>query len=1342
MSTPLVSCLITAYNYERFLADAVESALAQDYPALEVVIVDDGSTDGTAAVADALAAAHPGVVRVFHQENGGWTSAFNRAIAEARGAYLGILDADDTWLPGKLAKQVELLNARPEVGLVYSDLAVIDEHGTVVKPSFWEDKGVHPFDGRCAASLVTTGNTATTSSVLVRASLKDAFFPIPDEVPYGDWWVAFRTAAVAELAYLREPLTGYRFHGANLTLDVGGDALVRELRKEHLFRRVALADLAPGVLNVIEIVRAYAALEASAHTVRRVGGSAFAELPAGVPEEARAEVGAAEGAEPLAALRHLLRALACDPWSEEARTRFVAAASALADQPLAREAAPAGDEDVFLALSFLDELVETPDLLADYARVFQGRPETRLVVLAPGQDEDELGQALAPIVAALGLDRDGSADIVVVTADGAGEQVAAEAAAVYTRQYRNSYLTDVPQIGDADSLLRFAQRPEPLAAATNVDGPGTLAIGFLEEVAETPDLLADYARTFDGRRDTRLVLLAPEFAGSEDQLGRALESFTVAMGLDRDESADVVVLTDPSAAAELAPTAAAVYSRIVRDGLFAHLTPVRDALALLRLVNGDTAARGSDYDAPALLQGAPPWSGEELPAETVPGMITDEEKRYFRWVGGRYTGTGAVVELGPWLGCSTHHIVAGLDRVPAFAGQKLHVYDDFVWRSAWMDGYYDEADRPENHGDFRPIYERLATPIADRIVTEKVKFIDYDGNQSLPQLAWSGGPIEIMYIDCGRTIEANEAWWQIFSPHFIPGRTLVIMQDWQLWKEQPPQWYNQTKEFTDSKGAALELVHELRDGAVGTFVYHGDAGGGGAQPDAETPAVVESGWQRLLAEKPQFHQWDGAPISWNNGNPGIIEGFLKPGMKTLETGSGYSSVVFAAAGCEHVSVTPEQIEADRIGAYCRERGYRAPTFHVGPSQDVLPSLTGLELDAVFVDGAHAFPFPMIDWFYADRLLKVGGLLFVDDLQLMACFLLDRYLARDWTYEALHREGNLAVYRKVGFHDFPHDYWGAQAIGEAPVEDLDSFIAGIWPEAVGATPKGAPAPPMPGAAVVKEPAPLELDTPNYLLVTYDSCRLDVLQAAHTPVLDAYAPIVAAQTPANFTYAAHQAFFVGMLPNAIEPLPYHNRFVNQLVALGSVGEIQVVDKACAHRVSSDANLVAGLGAAGYQTIGAGAMNWFKQRTLTECFEKFSYTGTDAQAQIDFLRRELDPSKPFFGFVNFGETHDPFDFAGKPDRCPVEVQSRLIQWPPVQNGAPVGADSEAWEHQKRSAEFLDAKLPSLFDGLPGNTVVILCGDHGEAFGEDGYWGHGVNHPSVLTVPLAIFRLDRTPL
>jgi hypothetical protein len=722
VNDPLVSCLVTAFGYERFLAAAVESALAQDYPALEVVIVNDGSTDGTGAVADALAARHPGRVRVVHQANGGWTNAFNRAISEAHGELYAILDADDTWLPGKLRAQVDPLAARPEVGLAYSDLAVIDEHGATVEPSFWTARGVDPFSGRCAAGLVTKGNTATTSSVLVRASLRDAFFPIPDEVPYGDWWVAFRTACVSELAFVREPLTGYRFHGANLTLNAEGGRLVRELTKEHHFRRAALARLEAGVLDVAETVRAYGALESSARAVFASAGSVFRSLPPGKPAEARAEVAAADGAAPLAALPHLLRAVALDPWDDDARDRFVAAAEALADRPEAREEpAPEG----FMALGFLDEIVGAPELLADYARVFDGRTDATLVVLAPGFDGAELGTVLAPVASALGLDRDGSAEVVVLTEDGAGERLATVADALYTRVGRNGCFHDLPQISEAEALLE-------------------LALG------------------------------------------------------------------------EPAP----------------------------------------DRFARSILADAPPWAAEELPAETVPGMITDEEKRYFRWIGRTFTGEGAVVELGPWLSCSTHHIVAGLERSRELAGRRLHVYDDFVWRSAWMDGYYALPDRPGNHEDFRPIFERYAAPLAGRLDVEKVKLADYDGNESLPLLEWRGGPVELIYVDCGRTFEANEAWWRIFSPHFVPGKTLVIMQDWQLYKEQPPQPWNQTKQFTDSKGAALELVHELRDGAVGAFRYHGEPNlRAFVAPRAEEPVAGPPDFVGVAAQKAGTTWW-------------------------------------------------------------------------------------------------------------------------------------------------------------------------------------------------------------------------------------------------------------------------------------------------------------------------------------------------------------------------------------------------------------------------------------------------------------------------------------------------------
>jgi hypothetical protein len=262
-------------------------------------------------------------------------------------------------------------------------------------------------------------------------------------------------------------------------------------------------------------------------------------------------------------------------------------------------------------------------------------------------------------------------------------------------------------------------------------------------------------------------------------------------------------------------------------------------------------------------------------------------------------------------------------------------------------------------------------------------------------------------------------------------------------------------------------------------------------------------------------------------------------------------------------------------------------------------------------------------------------------------------------------------------------------------------------------------------------------PNLVLLTYDSCRYDVLRDADTPVLSSFSEILSAQAPANFTYPSHLAMFAGILPNADAARPLYNRFCGQLMGLTGVGELQVSNGAVVG-VHSDWNVVAGLRERGYLTVGAGAMNWFRQESLTAGFERFRFTGTDADEQISFVVDQVDDNRPLFAFINFGETHAPFDFVGKKERCPVDVRARLMQWPPEPGRGPVGRNSPAYAHQVAAAEFLDSRLPRLFAGLPADTMVVVCGDHGECFGEDGYWGHGVNHPKVLEVPLAIFRLD----
>jgi hypothetical protein len=212
-----------------------------------------------------------------------------------------------------------------------------------------------------------------------------------------------------------------------------------------------------------------------------------------------------------------------------------------------------------------------------------------------------------------------------------------------------------------------------------------------------------------------------------------------------------------------------------------------------------------------------PWRKMNVEPINMPGMIIDEEARYYEYLGTLYEGRGAAIELGPWLGKSTRHIVRGLRKTPRF--KRLYVFDDFIWRSSWMDQYVSKDLRPPNHATFRDIFECFIKDDTASLQVSTAKIVDYEGNEHLPKIAWNGQPIEVMYIDCGRTFEVNEAWYRTFSPSFIPNVTLLVMQDWGTHRERLRLPYNQTLRFTRAH-PEIELIHELSDGMIATFLYH------------------------------------------------------------------------------------------------------------------------------------------------------------------------------------------------------------------------------------------------------------------------------------------------------------------------------------------------------------------------------------------------------------------------------------------------------------------------------------------------------------------------------------------
>jgi glycosyltransferase involved in cell wall biosynthesis len=122
-----ISVIIHCYNKESFIAEALDSVLQQTYSKAikEIIVVDDGSTDGTAAVIKEKALLFP-VINYIYQQNGGVSAARNTGIKNAQGDYIAFLDADDLWLPDKIERQCKALEQHPEVGLFYTDLFKYD----------------------------------------------------------------------------------------------------------------------------------------------------------------------------------------------------------------------------------------------------------------------------------------------------------------------------------------------------------------------------------------------------------------------------------------------------------------------------------------------------------------------------------------------------------------------------------------------------------------------------------------------------------------------------------------------------------------------------------------------------------------------------------------------------------------------------------------------------------------------------------------------------------------------------------------------------------------------------------------------------------------------------------------------------------------------------------------------------------------------------------------------------------------------------------------------------------------------------------------------------------------
>ena len=199
-----------------------------------------------------------------------------------------------------------------------------------------------------------------------------------------------------------------------------------------------------------------------------------------------------------------------------------------------------------------------------------------------------------------------------------------------------------------------------------------------------------------------------------------------------------------------------------------------------------------------------------------------------------------------------------------------------------------------------------------------------------------------------------------------------------------------------------------------------------AEPGYDPPIELEE----LLSSPPTLHVApNGRPSSLAIGEQvlRVIDANIGPESRTLETGAGLSTLLFALKGSDHTCVVPSGGEIERIKAWCRENGISTErvTFHEERSEEVLPRLPCDPLDLVLIDGGHGFPSPFIDWYYAGRRLCGGGILIVDDTQLWTGRVLKGFLESEPEWQLVENFAlRSAVFRRESVGG-PLADWGHQ-----------------------------------------------------------------------------------------------------------------------------------------------------------------------------------------------------------------------------------------------------------------------------------------------------------------------------
>ena len=252
-----VSVIMPVFNGEKYIDEAVRSVLAQTYPNVELVIVNDGSTDATGELIRRYAR-EPGVKILHHEKNRGKAAAVNRGFRESQGELIVLLAADDVLPPDSLEKRVRHLGAGDAA---YCNVWRCDGNLNRIE-KMYKNRG-EELTWRDHKVKLLWRNPIAGGAIILRRPLARKIFPIPESLKFEDWWISYFVLFHARaVKFLDEPLLLYRIHGGNDHANLGYRTICTALRKDYVRHltfydelKKKLISLKPeGLADFIEII--------------------------------------------------------------------------------------------------------------------------------------------------------------------------------------------------------------------------------------------------------------------------------------------------------------------------------------------------------------------------------------------------------------------------------------------------------------------------------------------------------------------------------------------------------------------------------------------------------------------------------------------------------------------------------------------------------------------------------------------------------------------------------------------------------------------------------------------------------------------------------------------------------------------------------------------------------------------------------------------------------------------------------------------------------------------------------------------------------------------------------